>query len=88
MEMGNAARRLAVALVLVTALLITAASTRAQDQSWQSDPNSPKLARGTGMQFGSFEFQEIDTISLMNRGVNLHIPIGQAYPAGGDFRIN
>ncbi|NJL73583.1 MAG: hypothetical protein HC888_19710 [Candidatus Competibacteraceae bacterium] len=47
-----------------------------------SDPYGPARARGEISVTGSTD-NNIDSINLLNGGLNLSIPIGQSYPAGG-----
>lgn len=75
------ARRKLVARMAALLLLLVAIESSAQ--GWASDPVGPKLARGLSTPFGTFDTQDIDSINLYNGSLNLAIPIGQRYPAGG-----
>lgn len=69
---------------LALLVLLTIAPMLAWAQAgWQSDPMGPRLARGLSTQYGSFSAEDIDTINNFNGSVNLSIPIGPVYPAGG-----
>ncbi len=72
-----------------TSVAGTKALIGATTEDWRSDPFGPKLARGTATQFGAFEFNDIDTVNVFNGSVNLAVPLGQAYAAGGalDYQL-
>jgi RHS repeat-associated protein len=69
---------------LVVMIVVSMPLAGAWAQSgWQVDPMGPRLARGLSTQYGTFSAENIDTINNFNGSVNLSIPIGQSYPAGG-----
>ena len=51
----------------------------------EADPMGPKLARGLSTQFGTLAVADIDAVNLLNGNLNLTIPLGQRYPAGGSL---
>ncbi|HRQ63306.1 MAG TPA: RHS repeat-associated core domain-containing protein [Xanthomonadaceae bacterium] len=50
-----------------------------------NDPFGARMARGLGSEAFRSDFDDIDAVNLFNGSLQLSIPIGASYPAGGDL---